>query len=475
MAKLTLNDITESATGFDIAINQNNTLVEAAIENTLSRDGTGPNQMESDLDMNSYRIVNLADAVLPQDAVTLNQLTIAQNVGPVTIGQMTDVDLTGINTGDILQWDGMQFVPVAIPLAKVQDGTADNRVLIWNVANDQWEETTSAVQVRDDEVGVGGQIVLRGTLQSTIGGAGGNFVVDVGNSGSPILEAWDDYPTRTTGCGIVANFGLSNPNHTMEFHMVGPSSALQPGLELEQDGIVHFLQRTHSFDGSGLNMGASSVINLPHRATPGAPDDGDIWTESGGVYGQVNGSTKRLDNPVGSGFSGVSLYRSTEFTLGHTPGSPPTGELAVPFDMEIIDTGAADFGTEFHSTSVNITRITIPNGVNHVRLHGSYVLKQNITPPPLGTNPGHNGSGLLHIRIRKNGNSFLSLISGVDYIPWTTHGMQGSPQEHGMEVSSVIVPVSAGDYFELMGQTQGSDFAGLDTKAGAVFMMEVID
>jgi hypothetical protein len=64
MAKLTLNDISN---GFSLStvskINQNNTLVEDAIENTLSRDGSHPNEMEADLDMNSNQILNLPEAV----------------------------------------------------------------------------------------------------------------------------------------------------------------------------------------------------------------------------------------------------------------------------------------------------------------------------------------------------------------------------------------------------------------------------
>lgn len=77
MAKLTLSDISGgyiSSTTF----NANNTLLEAALENTLSRDGTGPNQMGADLDLNSNRITNLTDGVNNQDAVTVYQLTQGQ-------------------------------------------------------------------------------------------------------------------------------------------------------------------------------------------------------------------------------------------------------------------------------------------------------------------------------------------------------------------------------------------------------------
>ncbi len=60
MAKLTLTDI---SSGYltQTAYNANNTLIEAALENTLSRDGTAPNNMTAALDMNSQDINNCND------------------------------------------------------------------------------------------------------------------------------------------------------------------------------------------------------------------------------------------------------------------------------------------------------------------------------------------------------------------------------------------------------------------------------
>lgn len=74
MAKLTLNTIGSRYGSID-ALNDNSNLVEAALENTLSRDGTGPNNMEADLDMDSNSIINLADGVHNQDAATFKQLS----------------------------------------------------------------------------------------------------------------------------------------------------------------------------------------------------------------------------------------------------------------------------------------------------------------------------------------------------------------------------------------------------------------
>jgi hypothetical protein len=71
LAKLTLTDLAnlsnESSTV--AAINANNTATEAALEKTLSRDGTSPNSMEANLDMNSYRIQNLPVAASDTEPV----------------------------------------------------------------------------------------------------------------------------------------------------------------------------------------------------------------------------------------------------------------------------------------------------------------------------------------------------------------------------------------------------------------------
>lgn len=72
MAKLTLTDIatTINTTSSVNSINANNALIEAALENTLSRDGTSPNTMGANLDMNSNKIVNLSTPTANADAAT---------------------------------------------------------------------------------------------------------------------------------------------------------------------------------------------------------------------------------------------------------------------------------------------------------------------------------------------------------------------------------------------------------------------
>lgn len=83
MAKLTLTDLAnlQNETTAVTRINNNNAAIETAVENTLSRDGTSPNEMQSDLDMNSNQIYNLpvpeflSSAARWQDVINLSLAT----------------------------------------------------------------------------------------------------------------------------------------------------------------------------------------------------------------------------------------------------------------------------------------------------------------------------------------------------------------------------------------------------------------
>lgn len=74
--KAILNDLVnlENQTSSVNTINANNAVIETAFENTLSRDGTSPNEMEATLDMNSNRIINLPAADTGSQPATKAQL-----------------------------------------------------------------------------------------------------------------------------------------------------------------------------------------------------------------------------------------------------------------------------------------------------------------------------------------------------------------------------------------------------------------
>lgn len=98
MSKLTLSDVGTILTS-GVTINANNSLVETALENTLSRDGTSPNQMEADLDLNSFRLINLGTPTSVLDAARLIDITAAGGaVGVTPTGTVGLVVVPGVAT-----------------------------------------------------------------------------------------------------------------------------------------------------------------------------------------------------------------------------------------------------------------------------------------------------------------------------------------------------------------------------------------
>lgn len=86
MAKITLTDVTNFSndTSSVAKVNSNNTALKQAFENTLSRDGTSPNQMGAELDMNSHRIINVPAPFFATDLVRLQELSTITGGGTVT-------------------------------------------------------------------------------------------------------------------------------------------------------------------------------------------------------------------------------------------------------------------------------------------------------------------------------------------------------------------------------------------------------
>ncbi len=84
MAKLILTNM-NSGYSLTETLNANSDAIEAALENTLSRDGSVPNQMNAQIDMNSNRITNLPLAVNASEPLTLGQaINIAAVENPLT-------------------------------------------------------------------------------------------------------------------------------------------------------------------------------------------------------------------------------------------------------------------------------------------------------------------------------------------------------------------------------------------------------
>lgn len=122
MTKLTLSNVGSliDATTAQNTINANNAEIVTAVQNTLSLDGTTPNQMRSTLDMNSNQIVNLAAPATNQSPLRLEDLNTFNGGGTIyTIpaGGTTNQALTKTSNVDyVVGWENsVNSVSLALP------------------------------------------------------------------------------------------------------------------------------------------------------------------------------------------------------------------------------------------------------------------------------------------------------------------------------------------------------------------------
>lgn len=97
MSKITLTDLAnlQNETTAVNAINTNNTILEAALDNTLSRDGTQPNAMDATLDMNSNPIINLPEPTTQFSPIRVIDVETLNGGGTINVSPLPTGGTTG--------------------------------------------------------------------------------------------------------------------------------------------------------------------------------------------------------------------------------------------------------------------------------------------------------------------------------------------------------------------------------------------
>ena len=121
MPKITLPSI---ASGY-LNVDDMNTAfqqIENAIENTLSRDGATPNNMEADLDLDGNKLINVAAGTNDNDAVTVGQLNAAVDARASGVVIQRIEQQTPSNGATVLTFTALQYEPGANNLALFKNG-----------------------------------------------------------------------------------------------------------------------------------------------------------------------------------------------------------------------------------------------------------------------------------------------------------------------------------------------------------------
>lgn len=216
MTKITLNDQSSltNETTFLTSLNANWATIENASDTFLSRDGTAPNQMTADIDMNSHRVLNLLDAQTEQEPVTLNQFHVFQQA---TLGDIqATLDFVFGSTPNLFMVRG--------------DTTWGSRAI---VGDDLPTPTTQSL---------GGVLALSPTLGQVIGG------LDVNGN-------------------LVAASQINLTSSSINALTVGRQGITQPAFQVNSGQVnqVTGIAITGQAAGNGVDISATGEANVPLR------------------------------------------------------------------------------------------------------------------------------------------------------------------------------------------------------------------
>lgn len=110
-------------------INTNNDAVVDAFTNTLSRDGSTPNEMEADFDMNGFRILNHPDPLVDTDLATLGSIrdiqTAAEAAATAAAGSATSASVSAVNAANSAATATAEASDAATSASDAQDSADD--------------------------------------------------------------------------------------------------------------------------------------------------------------------------------------------------------------------------------------------------------------------------------------------------------------------------------------------------------------
>lgn len=358
MSKITLNNVGSliDATTAATTINNNFDTIETASDNTLSRDGTTPNQMEATLDMNSNRIFNLPAPISSSEPLRYQDLSDFVGGGTVTnipAGGNTNDVLTKASNADFdIDWSSAAS-EVAAGTNIAVTGASPATISTINNPNFTTSVTTP-------------NLVLSGTSLTTKTGSG---AVVLGTS-----------PNITTPTGIVkGDVGLGNVDNTSDTTKNAAAVTLtNKTIDTVGGNVLKIAGTTLSaVNGTGsVVLSNAPTLAAPTFVTPalGTPSSGIATNLTGTAAGLTAGSVTtnaNLTGPitsVGNATTIASLATGTGLPISTGVSGLGTG-VATALGVNVGTAGSpvvngGVLGTPSSGTATNLTGLPVSTGIS---------------------------------------------------------------------------------------------------------------
>lgn len=294
MAKLTLTD---EASGYQTTTqrNANYTAIEAAIENTLSRDGSSPNSMLANLDMNSNQLINLGSPQYNTSAARYIDIVDATALDVTTPSQSGNAGRVLRTTGSALVWSSSVYTVASIADMKAIPALQNGEVVhvtgyygVGTRGGGYFTYNSSSVATPDNGYTVGPDTLsgnfLRVSTQrvvkpSEFGAKGDNVTNDY-----TALQACFDYAAST---GSVVEFDASS---------------------YITNTVLTYVDAYPMFKGHGLTIGSQGTVIKYNGSVSASTSVFEIHANTVAILGgYINGVCFDANNKAGFGIT----YRST--------------------------------------------------------------------------------------------------------------------------------------------------------------------
>ena len=451
MTKLTLTDVAnlQNESTVVTTLKQNNDATEAALDNTLSRDGTSPNQMLSNLDMNNYKIINLPDALTDQEPATYSQLQEA--IGALDAGAVIQAPYVTISNDPTLTNDRVLTGSTNI---SVTDGGANNPVVLditptvttnlgTQTLSNKTLDNTNVITVEDTN------FTLQDNADTTKQAQFDLSSISPGNTRTLIVPDTAGTMITASATQTLSNKTLNNTN----------TAILQDTNFTLQDNLDNTKQA--QFQLSGITTGATRTYTLPNisdtliTGTGGATFTNKTIDTAGPNTIKVNGNTLAAT----AGTATVTVPNSTDTLVGRATTDTLTNKT---FDT-------AGVGNTF---KINGTSITANTGT------GSNVLATSPTlvTPALGTPTAltlTNATGLpVSGLASQTANTLVGNFTGSTAIPTATAigGLSQKLAPSGTDLILIQDNAAAGQLKYATLSTVGGGSGGVDPQVLAGYI-----